>query len=45
VDGFVIKSDHPLCMRLRTRFRLASREILPSGVYNFLTKVYSSAKG
>jgi FkbM family methyltransferase len=44
-DGFVIKSDHPLCMRLRTRLRLASREILPSGVYNFLTKVYSSATG
>jgi FkbM family methyltransferase len=44
-DGFVIKSDHPLCMRLRTRVRLASRGILPAGVYNFLTKVYSSARG
>jgi FkbM family methyltransferase len=44
-DGFVIKSDHPLCMRLRTKIRLASRAILPSGVYNFLTKVYSVATG
>jgi FkbM family methyltransferase len=44
-DGFVIKSDHPLCMRLRTKVRLASREILPSSFYNFLTRVYSSARG
>jgi FkbM family methyltransferase len=44
-DGFVIKSDHPLCMQRKTRARLASREILPSRIYNFLTRVYSSARG
>lgn len=44
-DGFVIKRDHPLCMRLRTRLRLVSREMLPSGVYNFLTKIYGLRKG
>ena len=45
VDGFVINSDHPLCMRLRTRVRLAVSEILPSVVYGFLAKVYDSIKG
>jgi FkbM family methyltransferase len=27
-DGFVIKSSHPLCMRLKTRIQLALKEIL-----------------
>lgn len=44
VDGFVITSDHSLCMRRRTRVRLAARELLPSVVYGFLAKVYDSYK-
>lgn len=44
VDGFVLSSSHPLCMRLGTRVRLASREILPLRAYDFLAKVHDSVK-
>jgi FkbM family methyltransferase len=44
IDGFVITSDHSLCLPLRTRVRLAAREILPSEVYGFLAKIYDSYK-
>jgi FkbM family methyltransferase len=44
-DGFVIKPSHPLCMRMRTKIRLALSEMLPLRVYNFVVKVYGSAKG
>jgi FkbM family methyltransferase len=44
-DGFVIKSSHPLCMRLGTRVRLAVRQILPLGVYTVLVKVYGFVRG
>jgi FkbM family methyltransferase len=44
VDGFVLDSSHPLCMRLATRVRLASKDILPSSAYNLFAKVYDSVK-
>jgi len=43
-DDFVVTRDHPLCMRFMTRVRLASREILPSRVFKFLTKCAPSRK-
>jgi FkbM family methyltransferase len=41
-DHFVIKSSHPLCMRMRTRIRLALRETLPLKVYNSVLAAYDS---
>lgn len=43
-DGFIIKSNHPLCMPVRTRIQLAFKEIVQPRVYNFAAKIYSSVK-
>src|SRR6266404_2897420 len=42
VDGFVLNSNHPLCMRLLTRVRLAALDILPFRAYDFLARVRQS---
>ncbi len=45
VDGFVIKSSHPLSMRLGAKFRLALKELIRPGVYNLAAKIHSLVKG
>lgn len=42
VDDFVFDPGHSLCMPLRTRARLALKNNLPVGVYDFVMKVYAS---
>jgi len=41
-DGFVVESTHAISMRLRTRIRLLSREFLPTGLHEWLDRVYHS---
>jgi|SRR5579862_3745845 len=43
-DGFVIKPNHALCMRLRTRVRLALSEAIHVRVHNFAARIHSCVR-
>lgn len=45
IDGFVIKSSHPLCMPLGMRVRSALADIFQLRAHSFAQKVYGCVKG